>query len=367
MTATARLITGNRLHLQHGPIDLIIGADGVAAAIERAYRAAWAAFPSILPALVAQLPLLRTPVQADAPEPSSAIPPTLSLPLKGGGKEVGVGDDWRQTSSTKLPAQIPHLVFPPSPFEEDGRGGNYSTAGSLHPRLQEPSLGFPPSPLEGKGRGGGNAARRMIAAVWPYRDQFITPMAAVAGSVADEMLAIMCRAAQLDRAYVNNGGDIAIHLTPEATFTAGVVGDLSYPAVDALIAVSASDNVGGIATSGWRGRSQSLGIADAVTVLARTAADADAAATMIANAVNVEDPAIRRLPAQAVKDDSDLGDLLVTVNVGQLTDGQRRRAISNGAARAREILSKNLIVAAYIQLQGEMLVVGGQSLIARAA
>ena len=303
MTATARLITGNRLHLQHGPIDLIIGADGVAAAIERAYRAAWAAFPSILPALVAQLPLLRTPVERDASGADSAATPCV----------------------------------------------------------------LPPSPLEGKGRGGGNAARRMIAAVWPYRDRFITPMAAVAGSVADEMLAIMCRAAQLDRAYVNNGGDIAIHLTPEATFTAGVVGDLSYPAVDALIAVSASDNVGGIATSGWRGRSQSLGIADAVTVLARTAADADAAATMIANAVNVEDPAIRRLPAQAVKDDSDLGDLLVTVNVGQLTDGQRRRAISNGAARAREILSKNLIVAAYIQLQGEMLVVGGQSLIARAA
>ena len=337
MTATARLITGNRLHLQHGPIDLIIGADGAAAAIERAYRAAWAAFPSVLSALVAQLPLLRTPVGRDASgTDSAAAPPTLALPLKRGGKEkiVVTGRD---------------------------------CANTLVQRVRICSCVLPPSPLEGEGRGGGNAARRMIAAVWPYRDRFITPMAAVAGSVADEMLAIMCRAGQLDRAYVNNGGDIAIHLTPGATFNAGLVRDLSNPAVDALIAVSASDNVGGIATSGWRGRSQSLGIADAVTVLARTAADADAAATMIANAVNVEDPAIRRLPAQAVKDDSDLGDLLVTVDVGQLTDGQRRRALSNGTARAREILSKNLIVAAYIQLQGEMVVVGGQSLIARAA
>ncbi len=308
MTATARLINGNRLHLQHGPIDLIIGAEGAPGEIECAYRAAWAAFPSILPALVAELPFLRSAVDAD----------------------------WRQASSTKLPAQISHFVFPPSP-------------------------------LEGEGRGGGDVAHRMLSAVWPYRDRFITPMAAVAGSVADEVLGIMCNAAKLDRAYVNNGGDIAIHLIGSATFTAGVVGDIAAPGIDARIVIRAGDNIGGIATSGWRGRSQSLGIADAVTILARTAAEADAAATMIANAVNVDDPAIRRRPAHEVKDDSDLGCLLVTVGVDQLSDEQRSRAISNGVARARETLSKNLIVAAYIQLQGEMVVVGGNALIAQAA
>lgn len=284
MTATARLISGNRLHLQHGPIDLIIGADGAPEQVELAYRAAVAAFPSILPALVTQLPMLRTPLSEAA-----------------------------QRAATS------------------------------------------------------SVARRMVAAVWPFRDRFITPMAAVAGSVADEMLGIMGRAATLDRAYVNNGGDIAIHLANSAIFTVGVVGDLAAPGIDARIMIRVGDGIGGIATSGWRGRSQSLGVADAVTVLARTAAEADAAATMIANAVDVDDPAIRRLPAHEVKDDSDLRDLLVTVGVGQLSDEQRAKAISCGADRARQILSKNLIVAAYIQLQGKMVVVGGNALIAQAA
>ena len=284
MTATARLISGNRLHLQHGPIDLVIGADGAPEQVELAYRAAVAAFPSILPALVTQLPMLRTPLSEAA-----------------------------QRAATS------------------------------------------------------SVARRMVAAVWPFRDRFITPMAAVAGSVADEMLGIMGRAATLDRAYVNNGGDIAIHLANSAIFTVGVVGDLAAPGIDARIIIRVGDGIGGIATSGWRGRSQSLGVADAVTVLARTAAEADAAATMIANAVDVDDPAIRRLPAHEVKDDSDLRDLLVTVGVGQLSDEQRAKAISCGADRARQILSKNLIVAAYIQLQGKMVVVGGNALIAQAA
>ena len=284
MTAIARLISGNRLHLQHGPIDLIIGADGAPEQVELAYRAAVAAFPSILPALVTQLPMLRTPLSEAA-----------------------------QRAATS------------------------------------------------------SVARRMVAAVWPFRDRFITPMAAVAGSVADEMLGIMGRAATLDRAYVNNGGDIAIHLANSAIFTVGVVGDLAAPGIDARIMIGVGDGIGGIATSGWRGRSQSLGVADAVTVLARTAAEADAAATMIANAVDVDDPAIRRLPAHEVKDDSDLRDLLVTVGVGQLSDEQRAKAISCGADRARQILSKNLIVAAYIQLQGKMVVVGGNALIAQAA
>ena len=65
----------------------------------------------------------------------------------------------------------------------------------------------------------------------------------------------------------------------------------------------------GVATSGWRGRSFSLGIADAVTVLAATAAAADAAATIIANAVDLPGhPAIARRPASELEDDSDLGD-----------------------------------------------------------
>ena len=70
----------------------------------------------------------------------------------------------------------------------------------------------------------GVVARRMHAAVAPFAtDAFITPMAAVAGSVAEEILGAMLAAARLDRAYVNNGGDIALHLAGSEQFTVGLM------------------------------------------------------------------------------------------------------------------------------------------------
>lgn len=279
------LLPGNRLHLNHGPIDLVISADGAAREIERAYAQAAAVFPNILPELVAELPLLRTPL------------------------------------------------------------------GDLKPVVS------------------GIVAQRMVEAAWPYRDVFITPMAAVAGSVAEHVLASMIEVADLRRAIVNNGGDIAIHLSEGEVMRAGVVGDLSLPKRDAAIEIASGDPVRGIATSGWRGRSQSLGIADSVTVLAPGAAMADAAATMIANAVDVDDPAIERLPACDVRDDSDLGDMPVTVAVGLLSSQKAAQALEHGAHRAAELRARGLIAAAYLQLQGQVRVVGGitQSVPSRAA
>ena len=70
----------------------------------------------------------------------------------------------------------------------------------------------------------GAVARRMVAAVMPYATQcFITPMAAVAGAVAEEILAAMVAAAKLSRAYVNDGGDIALHLMADEKFAVGMV------------------------------------------------------------------------------------------------------------------------------------------------
>ena len=120
-------------------------------------------------------------------------------------------------------------------------------------------------------------------------------MAAVAGAVADEILEAMQPARA--KAYVNNGGDIARAPARRARrFDAGVVNNPA--AADGGRDDPAATASCGVATSGWRGRSQSLGIADAVTVLAADAAAADAAATLVANAVNAEHPAIRRLPAR---------------------------------------------------------------------
>ena len=269
MAHMALLGDGRRLHLQHGPIDIVAEAFGEAAEVGAAYRQAGACFATILDDLVAELALLRRPL--------SEAPPALQGPV----------------------------------------------------------------------------ARRMLAACWPHRAGFITPMAAVAGAVADEVLAAMTAEGRLSRAYANNGGDIAVHLSPGASLSAGVVNDADRPGLDARIAFTAERPARGMATSGWRGRSHSFGIADAVTVLARSAAGADAAATLIANAVTVADSAIERAPASALRDDSDLGRRAVTVAVGALPAHAIATALDAGLAEARAMQAAGLIDSARLALQGE--------------
>jgi hypothetical protein len=266
----AAQLADGRLHLQHGPIDLIIEAWGEQAEVAAAYRQTIARFADILEVLVQELMQLRAPLT------------------------------------------------------------------EAYPLLRGP------------------VARRMLAACWPYRATYITPMAAVAGAVADEILEAMLKGRDLRKAYVNNGGDIALHLAPGGALTLGVVNDADNPAIDATVTLSASMPVRGLATSGWRGRSQSLGIADAVTIFAANAAAADAAATMIANAVNIEHAAIARAPARALRADSDLGDLPVTVAVGTLPASIRSDALASGCGRARELQQQGLLYAAYLALQGEV-------------
>jgi ApbE superfamily uncharacterized protein (UPF0280 family) len=206
----------------------------------------------------------------------------------------------------------------------------------------------------------GAVARRMVAAVMPYATQyFITPMAAVAGAVAEEILAAMIAGADLSRAYVNDGGDIALHLSTGESFVIGMVERPDRPSLFGTTTVHAADPVRGIATSGWRGRSFSLGIADAVTVLADRAAAADAAATIIANAVDLpRHPAIIRVPARDFAPDSDLGYRLVTQAVGSLTSREVDHALEAGARTAEVLLRIGLIRSAALSLQGETRVVG---------
>ncbi len=265
---SARLPDG-RLHLQHGPIDLVIEAFGPSEEVMLAYGQASERFGDILETLVCELSLLRRPV------------------------------------------------------------------GDAYPLLQGP------------------VARRMAAAVWPYRDVFITPMAAVAGSVADEILEAMVRGRTLDKAYVNNGGDIAIHLTPGHTLRAGIVADVDTPALSGFALLSHERPVRGIATSGWSGRSFSLGIADSATVLAASAAAADAAATIVANAVNADHSAIERRVACDLNPDTDLGDLLVTTAVGYLPACVVARALGRGATEARRLRARGVIDSAALSLKGE--------------
>jgi ApbE superfamily uncharacterized protein (UPF0280 family) len=259
---------GRRLHMNHGPIDLIVEAFGAADEVEAAYRQTALHFQTILGELVDELTELRRP-------------------------------------------------------------------SSLRPRSFA-SL----------------TACRMEAAASRFAEIFVTPMAAVAGSVADEMLAAMCVGRSLDRAYVNDGGDIAIHLAPGQSMKAAIAGTL-HGLSDRLV-IRAEDRVRGIATSGWRGRSFSLGIADAVTVLAKDAATADVAATLIANAVDLPfHPAIRREPACDIQPDSDLGGRLVTTDVGQLGDSEIAVALDRGLVVAEDYRLRGLIEAAALFLGGQ--------------
>jgi len=219
------------------------------------------------------------------------------------------------------------------------------------PLLRQPIVDVPPAL-------NGNVARRMAAACWPHRAAFITPMAAVAGAVADHVLAAMCRDRFLSKAYVNDGGDIAFHLGSGEQLTCGMVADLRAASIAGRIKLSAAMPVRGIATSGAPtkgsgGRSFSLGIADAVTVLAESAAAADAAATIIANAVDLPDhPGIRRVPAWSLDPDSDLRDRLVTVEVPKLDASAIDRALRAGWEVADALRARGHIYGAVLALQG---------------
>ncbi|WP_432285584.1 UPF0280 family protein [Aminobacter sp. BA135] len=207
----------------------------------------------------------------------------------------------------------------------------------------------------------GPTARRMEAAVAPLAGQFITPMAAVAGSVADEMMAAMIAGRSIERAYVNNGGDIALHIALGQEFSVAIAGT-GHGLADRLT-IHWPDAVRGIATSGWRGRSFSLGIADAVTVLAANAAAADAAATLIANAVDLPGhTAIHRRPACDLAPDSDLGDRLVTTDVAPLAPADIEAALDAGFSVAESLRRQGSIQTAALYLGGRTRISGTHEL-----
>lgn len=275
MLAHYRWLGDGRIHFQHGPMDIVLGAYGDADAVRQAHGRAWERFRVLLQELVDELPALRAPVD-----------------------------------------------------------GVCVLRGSV--------------------------ARRMWAAAEVHRPAFVTPMVAVAGAVAQELLLAYDRPG-ITRAWVNNGGDIALHLTPGTSFRIGLFAQIERMArldaahglhVDGAFEVSHGSAVRGVATSGWRGRSFSLGIADSVTVLADSAAEADAAASLIGNAVNVDVPGIVRVPARHLKDDSDLGDIPVTLDVPELTPRQVAQALRAGREHALSLRAGGHIQACFITCQG---------------
>lgn len=271
MEAQAAFLSDGRLHLHHGPIDLIVDATGPGR--QAGLRRGVERFETVLTELVAELDTLRLPV---------------------GQSRVLLG----------------------------------------------------------------RVACAMHRAAAAHGTVFVTPMAGVAGAVADEILRAICAGTGLHTVHVNNGGDVAFHLTEAHSLTAAIA---AVPAP--RIRLSANSPVRGMATSGWRGRSHSMGIADSVTVLARTAVQADVAATLIANAVDLPGHrAVTRVPANSLSPDSDLRARLVTVDVGRLTAEETWRALDRGVAFAQGCLARNLIDAAFLCLNGAYRAMGAPEL-----
>ena len=200
-------------------------------------------------------------------------------------------------------------------------------------------------------------SQSMQNATEKFYPNFITPMAAVAGSVADNILNVLVKDTKLEKAYVNNGGDVSFYLTENQTVKSSLA---SIPNI--IAEIDYKDKSRGIATSGWRGRSFSLGIADSVTVLADNAAMADAAATMIANSVNIKNhPLIIKKPAEEIYEDSDLKNLMVTVEVGDLKQSEIEDALRNGNEVGKKYLENGLINSALIELHNCFCIVQKES------
>lgn len=317
MRAQKNQLSENQWHFQHGPIDLVIQAEGPPSLISECHQRAWLRFEHLLSELVQELTLLKTPID-------------LSL--------------------LKTPS------FSPDVSQRQER-----------------------NPCQGP------VARAMwqSASVFasPLPNGFVTPMVCVAGAVAQEMLRFYDHE-DIERAWINNGGDIALHLSPHTHVDIGVV---THPertvlnahqvaafqvaasqgtefqgashaalSVDGQFRLHASSPSRGVATSGWRGRSFSFGIADAVTVLAKTASQADAAASIIANAVNIDHPGIIRQCANELKDDTDLGARRVTTGVPWLSPEEVCMALEHGVQQAQQLSRAANVHHVFLCLQGQV-------------
>lgn len=192
--------------------------------------------------------------------------------------------------------------------------------------------------------------RRMIDSTQKMGESDLTPLAAVAG-VASDVVADFVFSRGGTKIIVDNGGDIALRLREGEVATVGVKTDIHAKSPAYVIPIDRDMGVGGVATSGLGGRSFTKGIASAATVLSENASLADAAATVVANYTNVEDPGILRSRAEEIYPDTDIAGEWVTVRVGALPGKKIEEAIQNGLNKAYALHERGLIKGALIAVQ----------------
>jgi uncharacterized protein len=194
-------------------------------------------------------------------------------------------------------------------------------------------------------------ALKMIASVRAVGDEDLTPMAAVAGTLADAVADFLVGRG-MTRVIVENGGDVAIRSIDGEPVTVGIRPEVGRGAVAQVITLGPERTAWGVATSGLGGRSLTRGIADAAAVVAADASLADAAATAVANASCVEDPAVIRESAEALDPHTDITGLSVTRYVGPLAEEILTLALAQSIRRAEELVVREVIFGAFVAVQG---------------
>lgn len=197
----------------------------------------------------------------------------------------------------------------------------------------------------------------MVKSVLAFAEPDLTPMAAVAGSMADAVADWLFNRG-MTRVIVDNGGDIAIRLSGSETARVGIRTDINCPVISHVMVLDARHASWGVNTSGLGGRSLTRGIASAVTVLAESSSMADAAATALANACFVEDEGIMQVPAEKLDPGTDIPGIPVTVQVGNLKPDTVTRSLESSLTKAEAYVKQGLI-------HGALIAAGGREVLTR--
>lgn len=194
-------------------------------------------------------------------------------------------------------------------------------------------------------------ALKMIASVQAVGDEDLTPMAAVAGAMADAVADFLF-ARGMTRVLVDNGGDVAVRSCDGEPVRVGIRPQVDRKGISDVVLLGPERTAWGIATSGFGGRSLTRGVLESATVVAADASLADAAATAVANAGSVADGAVVRMPAEAIDPYTDIAGLDVTARIGPLAEERRQQAVDHAIRRAEELIERRIILGAYAACQG---------------
>lgn len=196
---------------------------------------------------------------------------------------------------------------------------------------------------------------RLIMAARATREPTVTPMIAVAGTIAEVVAESMIERTGATTVIINNGGDIAVKVEDHRLVRVGVALDIITKRVTHFIPVTKESGIAGICTSGLGGRSFTKGVATAAVAVGPSASIADACATLIGNATLINDPEVEQELAEKIDPLTDIRGQRVTTYVGRLKPESVDKALRQGIAKGREFIELGLLHGVVVVVQDKML------------